>query len=65
MDSTGRYRCEVSAEAPNFDTVNSKGTMVVVGEFWADYWVPMGWVHMEDQVWSVSSDSSYVVVSVE
>ncbi|KAF0312138.1 hypothetical protein FJT64_017129 [Amphibalanus amphitrite] len=30
MSSTGRYRCEVSAEAPNFDTVNSKGTMVVI-----------------------------------
>ncbi|XP_037071852.1 endothelial cell-selective adhesion molecule-like [Pollicipes pollicipes] len=30
MHSTGSYRCEVSAEAPNFDTVSRDGIMVVV-----------------------------------
>ena len=32
MKSTGRYRCEVSTEAPSFDTVSSFGDMIVVGE---------------------------------
>ena len=30
--STGRYRCEVSAEAPSFQTVSDHGDMTVVGE---------------------------------
>ena len=30
--STGRYRCEVSTEAPSFATVSNYGDMVVVGE---------------------------------
>lgn len=32
LASTGRYRCEVSAEAPSFQTVSDHGDMVVVGE---------------------------------
>ncbi|CRL02789.1 CLUMA_CG015870, isoform A [Clunio marinus] len=31
LASTGRYRCEVSAEAPSFQTVSDHGDMVVVG----------------------------------
>ncbi|KAL1399678.1 hypothetical protein pipiens_008010, partial [Culex pipiens pipiens] len=30
LASTGKYRCEVSAEAPSFQTVSSHGDMVVV-----------------------------------
>ncbi len=30
--STGRYRCEVSTEAPSFATVSNFGDMVVVGK---------------------------------
>lgn len=33
LSSTGRYRCEVSAEAPSFQTVTDHGDMTVVGEF--------------------------------
>lgn len=33
LSSTGRYRCEVSAEAPSFETVSDHGDMIVVGEF--------------------------------
>lgn len=32
LASTGRYRCEVSAEAPSFQTVSDHGDMIVVGE---------------------------------
>jgi hypothetical protein len=32
LSSTGRYRCEVSAEAPSFQTVSEHGDMTVVGE---------------------------------
>lgn len=32
LASTGRYRCEVSAEAPSFQTVSDHGDMVVVGK---------------------------------
>ena len=32
MKSTGRYRCEVSTEAPSFATVSNFGDMVVVGK---------------------------------
>lgn len=32
LDSSGRYRCEVSAEAPSFQTVSDHGDMVTVGE---------------------------------
>lgn len=32
MKSTGRYRCEVSTEAPSFATVSNYGDMVVVGK---------------------------------
>ena len=32
MKSTGRYRCEVSTEAPTFETVSSYGDMIVVGK---------------------------------
>ncbi|XP_031627195.1 uncharacterized protein LOC116343333 isoform X2 [Contarinia nasturtii] len=30
LSSTGRYRCEVSAEAPSFETVSDHGDMIVV-----------------------------------
>lgn len=33
LSSTGRYRCEVSAEAPSFQTVSDHGDMIVVGEY--------------------------------
>lgn len=33
LQSTGRYRCEVSAEAPSFQTVSDHGDMIVVGEY--------------------------------
>ena len=32
LSSTGNYRCEVSAEAPSFQTVSEHGFMQVVGE---------------------------------
>ena len=32
LSSTGRYRCEVSAEAPSFQTVSDHGDMTVVGK---------------------------------
>lgn len=32
LKATGRYRCEVSAEAPSFQTVSDHGDMIVVGE---------------------------------
>ena len=32
IDSTGRYRCEVSTEAPSFATVSSYNDMFVVGK---------------------------------
>ena len=35
MKSTGRYRCEVSTEAPTFETVSSYGDMIVVGKEWS------------------------------
>lgn len=33
LSSSGRYRCEVSGEAPSFNTVDGYGDMVVVGGF--------------------------------
>lgn len=33
LSTTGRYRCEVSAEAPSFQTVSDHGDMIVVGKF--------------------------------
>lgn len=33
LSSSGRYRCEVSGEAPSFNTVDGYGDMVVVGKF--------------------------------
>jgi hypothetical protein len=33
LSSSGRYRCEVSGEAPSFNTVDGYGDMVVVGRF--------------------------------
>ncbi|KAJ6649672.1 hypothetical protein Bhyg_04911 [Pseudolycoriella hygida] len=30
LSTTGRYRCEVSAEAPSFQTVSDHGDMIVV-----------------------------------
>ena len=33
IESTGRYRCEVSTEAPSFATVSSFNDMYVVGKF--------------------------------
>lgn len=33
LASTGRYRCEVSAEAPSFQTVSDHGDMMTIGEF--------------------------------
>ncbi|GAB0095398.1 hypothetical protein DMENIID0001_107790 [Sergentomyia squamirostris] len=32
LSSTGKYRCEVSAEAPSFQTVTDHGDMIVVAE---------------------------------
>lgn len=32
LSTTGRYRCEVSAEAPSFQTVSDHGDMIVVGK---------------------------------
>lgn len=32
LTTTGRYRCEVSAEAPSFQTVSDHGDLLVVGE---------------------------------
>lgn len=32
LSSSGRYRCEVSGEAPEFRTVTDHGVMVVVGK---------------------------------
>ncbi|CAH0386015.1 unnamed protein product [Bemisia tabaci] len=32
LSSTGRYRCEVSGEAPAFETVTDHGDMITVGE---------------------------------
>lgn len=33
LQSSGRYRCEVSGEAPSFQTVSDHGDMVVVGGY--------------------------------
>uniref|UniRef100_A0A1B0DBD1 Uncharacterized protein n=1 Tax=Phlebotomus papatasi TaxID=29031 RepID=A0A1B0DBD1_PHLPP len=33
LSASGRYRCEVSAEAPSFQTVSDHGDMIVVGKF--------------------------------
>lgn len=33
LSSSGRYRCEVSAEGPSFQTVTDHGDMVAVGEW--------------------------------
>ena len=33
QSTTGRYRCEVSTEAPRFDTVSQFGDLLVVGKF--------------------------------
>lgn len=33
FNSSGHYRCEVSAEAPNFNTVNCRGSLMVVGKW--------------------------------
>ena len=33
IESTGRYRCEVSTEAPSFATVSAYNDMFVVGKF--------------------------------
>ena len=33
LSSSGKYRCEVSAEAPSFQTVSDHGEMMVVGEY--------------------------------
>lgn len=33
IDSTGRYRCEVSTEAPSFATVSNYNDLYVVGKF--------------------------------
>lgn len=33
LSTTGRYRCEVSAEAPSFQTVSDHGDMIVVGKY--------------------------------
>lgn len=32
LSTTGRYRCEVSAEAPSFQTVSDHGDLIVVGK---------------------------------
>lgn len=39
LSSSGRYRCEVSAEAPSFQTVTDHGDMTVVGEFLFDFFI--------------------------
>lgn len=32
LSTSGRYRCEVSGEAPSFQTVSDHGDMIVVGK---------------------------------
>ena len=41
QSTTGRYRCEVSTEAPRFDTVSQFGDLLVVGKFITK------WVHAQ------------------
>ncbi|XP_042880319.1 uncharacterized protein LOC122258437 [Penaeus japonicus] len=36
FNASGQYRCEVSAEGPDFNTVIAQGRMIVVGEFKGD-----------------------------
>jgi hypothetical protein len=50
LASSGRYRCEVSAEAPSFQTVSDHGDMIVVGEF--------GWDSIEVKIFDESIESS-------
>lgn len=45
LQSTGRYRCEVSGEAPSFQTVSGHEDMIVVGK-----WARDGNTHRE-RVW--------------
>lgn len=33
LHTSGKYKCEVSAEAPNFHSVNGDGNMEVIGEW--------------------------------
>ena len=35
LESGGRYRCEVSAEAPHFQTVSDRAEMSIVGNLLA------------------------------
>ena len=32
--TTGQYRCEVSGDAPMFQTASNEGILYVVGEYW-------------------------------
>lgn len=36
FNASGQYRCEVSAEGPDFNTVIAQGRMIVVGKFKGD-----------------------------
>lgn len=33
LSTSGRFRCEVSGEAPSFQTVSDHGDMIVVGKY--------------------------------
>lgn len=35
FNTSGQYRCEVSAEGPDFNTVTGRGSLLVIGE-WAE-----------------------------
>ncbi|GAB0095411.1 Immunoglobulin-like domain [Sergentomyia squamirostris] len=39
LSASGRYRCEVSAEAPSFQTVSDHGDMIVVGYSYTEWLV--------------------------
>jgi hypothetical protein len=39
LAATGMYRCEVSAEAPSFTSVNGEGLMEVIGMLYYKYYV--------------------------
>lgn len=39
IQSTGKYRCEVSGEAPAFQTISDHGDMMVVGKFFVYFFI--------------------------
>ena len=51
LSSTGRYRCEVSAEAPSFQTVSDHGDMTVVGKSKYTFTL-LGFTLPSSKIWS-------------